>query len=230
MDNHRIWVVDRSKLFREGLKLLLKNTPFTVTREETHIDLLGGTPAEKPLDLALRAAPSGAAREQADLILVAVQSDLAPGNPEEVALSHLCRTIGAPVLVLADVMSVYQLKAALKAGAAGYLLRDISPEALKQYLQLAVIGEKVLPPNLASVLTDVRAPVTVDDDSNLSPQEKRILDNLARGHSNKAIGRELDISEGTVKVHLKTIFRKIDARNRTDAAIWALNRGYGGDV
>jgi two-component system nitrate/nitrite response regulator NarL len=216
MESHHIWVVDKSKLFREGLKMLLKDSPFEVTREVPHMDLLDE-------DAAVPDKPS--------LILIAVQSALAPGSEEEAGLSHLCQVSGdTPVVVLSDAMSISQLKSAMKAGASGYLLRDITPDALKQSLLLVMLGEKVLPTDLVRILVDgceLRIPnngETVAAD--LSPREKRILSCLAHGRPNKVIANELNITEGTVKVHIKAVFKKIHARNRTEAAIWALNHGF----
>jgi len=216
MESLHIWVVDRSKLFREGLKMLLKDSPFDVTYEVPHIALMEGN------------------TEQLDkpaLILIAVQTQLVPGSEEEAGLSHLCRISGdTPVVVLADAMSITQLKAAMKAGACGYLLRDITPDALKQSLLLVMLGEKVLPTDLVSILVDgceLRIPNNGEAiAADLSPREKLILRCLAHGHPNKVIANELNITEGTVKVHIKAVFKKIRARNRTEAAIWAHNHGF----
>lgn len=219
MESHQIWVVDRSKLFREGLKMLLTDSPFKVTFEAPHLTLIDeDTPREKPA-----------------LILIAVQTPLAAGSEEEAGLSHLCRSwADTPVVVLSDAMSVSQLKAAMKAGARGYLLRDITPDALKQSLLLVMLGEKVLPTDLVSILVDgceLRIPSNGETiAADLSPREKLILRCLAHGHPNKVIANELNITEGTVKVHIKAVFKKIRARNRTEAAIWALNHGFDTDV
>ena len=63
------------------------------------------------------------------------------------------------------------------------------------------------------------------EDANLSPRERDVLCCLMAGYSNKVIARELDVCEATVKVHVKAILRKLDVRNRTQAAIWASTRG-----
>ena len=216
MESHHIWVVDRSKLFREGLKMLLKDSPFEVTYEVPHMTLIEETTDQ---------------HEKPALILIAVQTPLVPGSEEEVGLNHICRISGeTPVVVLSDAMSITQLKAAMKAGARGYLLRDITPDALKQSLLLVMLGEKVLPTDLVSILVDgceLRIPNNGEAiAADLSPREKLILRCLAHGHPNKVIANELNITEGTVKVHIKAVFKKIRARNRTEAAIWALNHGF----
>src|SRR5688500_17413912 len=140
MDRHQIWIVDPSKLFREGLKMLLGNSPFEVTFEVPRMAL--------PQELL----------EQPDrpaLILIAVQTPLAPDSDEEASLTHICRrSARTPVVVVSDAMSITQLKSALKAGASGYLLRDITPAALMQSLLLVMLGEKVLPTELVSILVE----------------------------------------------------------------------------
>jgi two-component system, NarL family, nitrate/nitrite response regulator NarL len=123
-------------------------------------------------------------------------------------------------------LSADWLKAAMGAGADGYLLKDVSPEALIQSLQLVVIGEKVFPTNLAALLlTQISTPAPQSSWRGLSAREREILQHLVTGASNKLIANRLGITEATVKVHLKTLLRKIDVNNRTQAAIWAMNNG-----
>jgi DNA-binding CsgD family transcriptional regulator len=94
-------------------------------------------------------------------------------------------------------------------------------------------GEKVLPGSLADVLAsnyrDFVASKISTDQSNLTDRERQILRCLLNGYSNKLIARQLDITEGTVKVHLKTLMKKIAAVNRTQAALWARSQGIGED-
>lgn len=220
MANHQIWVVDRSRLFREGLKLLLKESAFEIVREIPHISLLqdGELETDRPA-----------------LILMAIQDELETGSEEEAELGRICRLTGdTRVVVLSDALSLGQLKSAMKLGAAGYLLRDIAPDALAQSLLLVMLGEKVLPTDLVQILLDGSelrvpangGPITAD----LSPSERRILSRLAHGRPNKVIANEMHISEGTVKVHIKAVFKKIRVRNRTEAAVWALNHGLDGEA
>lgn len=216
MEHHHIWVVDRSKLFREGLKMLLKDSPFEVTFEVPNMTLIEDS-TDQP--------------DKPALILIALQTPLAPGSEEEAGLSHICSISGdTPVVVLSDAMSITQLKAAMKAGASGYLLRDITPDALKQSLLLVMLGEKVVPTDLVNILVDgCELRIASNGESvpaELSPREKLILRCLAHGYPNKVIANQLNITEGTVKVHIKAVFKKIRARNRTEAAIWALNHGF----
>ena len=135
----------------------------------------------------------------------------------------------ARIVVLADDLSVDVLRAAMGGGADGFLIKNVSPEALIQSLQLIMLGEKVFPTNLASMLLDMNAAGPQHSVRGLSPREQEILQALVTGASNKMIAIQLGITEATVKVHLKTLLRKIDVNNRTQAAIWAMNNGFTAD-
>ena len=105
----------------------------------------------------------------------------------------------------------------------GILTYDLSADALVRSLLLIFAGERVFPHDLA--LGRKRAPPSSEHQSNdarLSPREREILSHLVAGDSNKLIARHLEIAEATVKVHLKSVQRKIRVENRTQAAIWAL--------
>jgi two-component system, NarL family, nitrate/nitrite response regulator NarL len=130
-------------------------------------------------------------------------------------------------VVLANNFVVDALRDAMNAGADGYLMKDVSPEALLQSLELVMLGEKVFPTNLAAMLLNLDStPSPMNSIRGLSPREQEILQALVTGASNKLIAIKLGITEATVKVHLKTLLRKIDVNNRTQAAIWAMNNGF----
>jgi two-component system nitrate/nitrite response regulator NarL len=132
-------------------------------------------------------------------------------------------------VVLADGLSVEALRAAMGGGADGFLSKSVSPEALIQSLQLVLLGEKVFPTNLAAMLLDMNAPSPLNSVRGMTRREHEILQALVTGASNKMIAIKLGITEATVKVHLKTLLRKIDVNNRTQAAIWAMNNGFTAD-
>jgi two-component system nitrate/nitrite response regulator NarL len=97
-------------------------------------------------------------------------------------------------------------------------------------MQLVLLGEKVFPTSLGHLLTNHPLARQSEDQSlgglaGLSQREAQILACLLNGTSNKQIANELNIAEGTVKVHLKAIMKKINVRNRTQAAMWAANNG-----
>jgi two-component system nitrate/nitrite response regulator NarL len=133
----------------------------------------------------------------------------------------------ARVVVLASALSVESLREAMNTGADGVLMKDVSPEALIQSLELVMMGRKVFPANSAALLLDLsNAAIPVPAVRGLSLREQDVLRALATGASNKMIAHSLSIAEATVKVHIKTVLRKIDVNNRTQAAIWALNNGF----
>ena len=134
---------------------------------------------------------------------------------------------GAPVVVLAGATDSFLLREALTAGADGFLTLETSSSALAQWLHYVISGGKAYPRDMAEILArppDGGGTEQVGGKS-LSPRELDILAQLVDGHSNKAIAMNVGITEATVKVHLKSVLRKIGAANRTQAAIWAMNNG-----
>ena len=114
---------------------------------------------------------------------------------------------------------------ALRLGADGYLLKDMEPEDMIDSLASAAEGKIVVSENLthmlAAALRDRHQPRSPHE-AGLTDQERRIVELIAIGLSNKVIGRELGIAEGTVKVHVKHLLRKLDLRSRVEAAVWAV--------
>ena len=168
--------------------------------------------------------------------------------PEVVILSGMMTDPGAvaakiepiakqsKVVVLADHCEAQLVRSAICAGAAAFLPRSISAGVLVQTLDLVLEGEIILP---AAVAREVLACAQLESERNvpgcsehsvsterigrLSSREIDILKRLVHGDSNKQISRQLDISETTVKVHVKAILRKIRVCNRTQAAIWGID-------
>jgi DNA-binding NarL/FixJ family response regulator len=125
-------------------------------------------------------------------------------------------------LVLTTFGSDADITRAIDAGATGYLLKDAPREQLFEAIRAAARGESVLSPSVATrVLGRMRAPA----EEALSPRELEILGAVARGLSNRAIGRQLYVSEATVKTHLLRIFGKLGVDDRTAAVTVALERG-----
>ncbi len=123
------------------------------------------------------------------------------------------------------------LVAALRAGADGYLLKEMEPEDLLAKLKEAAAGQVTLTERLTRLLAhslrEENRPRDPDQ-AGLTEQESRILDLIAQGKSNKLIARELGIAEGTVKVHVKHLLRKLNLRSRVEAAVWAVDRRRAG--
>src|SRR5690554_3261070 len=117
--------------------------------------------------------------------------------------------------------------AAITAGADGYLLKDMDPEELLEQLRRAINGKMVLSEALTEVLaTAIRKPAAraQADINNLTNREYEILTLIAKGMSNKVIARELGISDGTVKVHVKHLLKKLGLRSRVEAAVWIVHQ------
>src|SRR5512135_1094727 len=169
----------------------------------------------------------------ADLILLDVKM---PGMTGIDTL-HELRAAGvrAPVVMLTMSRDDADLGAALRAGARGYLLKDIEPEELVPALQSALAGNDVVARELVGSLARLvggkgapppaaRRPAPFAD---LTPREREILECIADGMSNKMIARALEITDGTVKLHVKAILRKLGMRSRVEAAVAAVEHGLG---
>lgn len=117
--------------------------------------------------------------------------------------------------------------AAITNGADGYLLKDMEPELLLEQIHRAVTGKMVLSEAITEILaTALRQPTqsVTSQLSTLTNREHEILSLIAKGMSNKVIARELDISDGTVKVHVKHLLKKLGLRSRVEAAVWMVNQ------
>ncbi|HEY5756753.1 MAG TPA: response regulator transcription factor [Steroidobacter sp.] len=125
----------------------------------------------------------------------------------------------ARIIVLTTYAGDVQAAAALKAGAAGYLLKSLVRKELVETIRIVHTGRRRVPPEIATEIAE-----HVADDA-LTDREVDVLKRVAAGKSNKLIAAELDISEGTVKTHMKSILPKLDASDRTHAVIIALRRG-----
>jgi two-component system nitrate/nitrite response regulator NarL len=111
---------------------------------------------------------------------------------------------------------------AMKAGADGYLLKDMEPEELCVRIKQSVRGALVLDGGVAGLLTHALNAPPAATHTDLTEREREILALLADGRSNKEIARLLGISDATVKVHIKHVLRKLNMKSRLEAAVWAL--------
>jgi two-component system nitrate/nitrite response regulator NarL len=222
MNNTKILLIDPHQLSREGLKLLLASEAY---------DVVGAT---RSLGEARAAIEQGA---RPDLVLLVLGQ---AGESEHIAALQQTRASFADFkfVILATEVSSALLAQCIEAGVNACLLRDMSAAILTQSLRLVMLGQQIFPTPVAAPRQDRASPGSGDLGQAaahaglsraLSGREGDILGNLLRGHSNKMIARELAISEATVKVHLKALLRKLNARNRTQAAIWAMENGYAAD-
>ena len=204
----RVLIVDDHPLFRRGLVQLLRTIPAFV---------LVGEAASGAEGLAL-------ARElRPDLILLDL--NMRDGDGLDMLRGLRAARSEARVVMVTVSDSGEDVVAALRGGVEGYLLKDMEPEAMLEALQDVAAGRVVIPPQLnhllAAALRGESRPQSAGA-AGLTEQELRILEKIAAGLSNKQIGRELDIAEGTVKVHVKHILRKLELRSRVEAAVWAV--------
>lgn len=209
----RTYVVDVNRLSREGMLRLLADTPFEVVGHGGTLDGLEDAIADADgLDLLLIDVP----REDVEL-----RNQLSEVRAERPDLKIVVLTMMAEPRMLVEFFG---------RGVDGYLLKDISTDALVGSLNLIFAGERVFPSQMIPLILrgvpTMSPPCTAEfDEVDLSERELHILGCLVEGASNKLIANRLELSEATVKVHVKSILRKIKAQNRTQAAIWALNNG-----
>ena len=134
--------------------------------------------------------------------------------------------LDARIVMLTVSDSEEDVVAALRAGADGYLLKDMEPEDILDSLRRASEGRMVISRQLtellARALRDEQRPQRPDE-AGLTPREEEILRLIAKGYSNKLVARELDLAVGTVKVHVKHILKKLRLRTRVEAAVWAVS-------
>ena len=209
----RVLLIDDHTLFRSGLAELL-------TRRQVEVTAAVGDGVEG-CRLAEIQCP--------DIVLLDLRM---PGLSGLATLERLVKVASASVVVLTTSDDDQDLLHALRAGAKGYLLKDMEPEQLIESLARIAAGETVVAPEMTGALARVvqnepgkkEIPSGLAD---LTPRETEILSHLAEGQSNKVIARELGISDGTVKLHVRAILRKLKVRSRVEAAVFAVEQGLG---
>ena len=210
---HTVLIVDDHPLFRRGVVQLLALEP--------GIQVVGEA---GDYDSALKLA-----REQEpDLTLLDLNLKGRDGLQILAALKDEDPSRRVVMLTVSDAPE--DLMAAIRAGADGYLLKDSEPETLLERLREVLDGRTVvseaLSHRLASVLQqDIAAIGRVRDFNSLTERERSVLCCLAEGQANKTIARNLGITEGTVKVHVKHLLKKLAFRSRVEAAVWATQQG-----
>jgi len=130
---------------------------------------------------------------------------------------------GRPVALMSGTANRDIAQEALDRGAAGFLPKTMAAKSLVNALRFMAMGEKYAPLDFMTAEEVPEAPHPLAQ--SMSERERQVLDGLCRGLSNKEIARELDLQEVTIKLHVKTVCRKLDARNRTHAAMVARDAG-----
>lgn len=201
-----LMIVDDHPLMRRGIRQLLALEPqLTVVAEANN-----GTEAL-----------AEARRQEPDIILLDLNMKGMSGLDTLKALRH--EGISARILVLTVSDARSDIFAMVDAGADGYLLKDSEPEILLAHILQASRGEKVFSEGVASYLTNRQH--SADPLRQLTDRERDVLQEVARGLSNKEIAAILHISEETVKVHIRNLLRKLDVRSRVAATVlWLESR------
>lgn len=211
-----VTIIDDHTLFREGLQGLLERHGLKV------LDSVGEA----------EAGYEAISKHRPDIILLDLRLPQTGGLEilRKLKEDEEC----PPVVMLTTSDEEQDLVEALRSGANGYLLKDMEPDALVVALRSIVAGETVVAPSLTPALARVvqgREPEPPEEKEGpfdvLTPRESEILALLAEGLSNRGIGDNLGISEGTVKVHVKAILRKLGVTSRVAAAVLAVEHGWG---
>lgn len=200
-------VIDDHLLFREGLRHILQRLDDTVTIHEFG--------AMQP---ALRFADE---MSDFDLILMDMQLPDAAGLE---GLQALRRTFpGSPIALISGVADPAQIQLGLRQGAQGFISKSGSADDLLNAIERILAGHVESPSS--------QMPITVNtlpsrSAFHLTPRQVEVLSQLCEGHSNKEIGRTLNMSENTVRCHVASVFRALGAKSRTEAVVLARRRGF----
>lgn len=210
----RILLIDDHTLFRSGVKALLQRQPdFEVVDEAA--DGVEGIKRAK--------------QHTPDVVLLDLNM---PGLSGIETLQLLAQDLPGTAFVMLTVSEdADDLTAAMRAGACGYLLKDIEADTLADAIRRAAAGHPVITEHMtAKLLEQMRRPAQApvpragDTSEALTAREEEIVRELARGASNKEIARTLDLAESTVKIHVRNILRKLKMTSRVQIALYAKER------
>jgi len=202
----RVLLVDDHAVVRQGLRIFLDT--------EGDFEVVGEAPnGEEAVRLARALRP--------DIVLMDL---LMPGIGGIEATRQIRSQVeDVEVVALTSVLDDESVVAAVRAGAIGYLLKTAEADDLRRSLRAAAAGQVQLDPAAAArLVSEVRAPGAVET---LTDREGEVMRLLAQGLANKEIGRDLHISEDTVKTHVSRILAKLGARSRTQAVLQAMRMG-----
>lgn len=201
-------VVAGNSIAREGLSRILSDSGFRILQTASHVDLL-------------------VAGGEADTsIVVADYAYIEAGLIEHIADTRE-RFPGSRIIIIKESFDLALMSSIFAAGAHGYVLKDVPYQTFIAMVRLVAMGEKVAPSTLIDVLQHLQSRKQQSQDPagsrilGLNNRERQILNCLALGHTNKMIARDLAMTEATVKLAVKTLFRRLSVNNRTQAAILA---------
>ncbi len=205
----RLVIADDHAIVRQGLKTLLADEPgIEVVGEAAN----GDEAAEVAEKLA------------ADVLLLDLQM---PGSSGMAAIEALGeRSSAVRIIVLSSFAEDRQVRQAIQAGVAGYLLKDVDRAGLVQAIHDAHAGQPALHPEVQRrLMRQLSTPEAPNPVETLTARELDVLRQIAAGRSNKEIAKALHLSEGTIKGYTSTLFGKLGVNDRTQAALFALRAG-----
>jgi DNA-binding NarL/FixJ family response regulator len=208
----RVLIVDDHALFRRGLQMVLEG--------ETDIDVVGeASDGHEAIERAEKTSP--------DVVLMDVRMPKRSGIEATRAIKEILPSCKILMLTISDEEA--DLYEAIKAGASGYLLKEISIEEVANAVRAVQQGQSLISPSMASkLLTEFAAMVKRRDERNhvpgprLTDRELEVLKLVAKGMNNRDIGAELFISENTVKNHVRNILEKLHLHSRMEAVVYAV--------
>jgi DNA-binding NarL/FixJ family response regulator len=217
----KILLVDDHALFRVGMRQILDREP--------DFDIVGeAEDGRDAFNMAIELSP--------DIVLLDLSLPAPGGIDTTQRIKREVPSVGIIALAVAE--DEDQLFEAIKAGAAAFILKDINPDDLVTIIRRVRAGEYLINdkvfsrPSVASrVLKEFRELAVYGQEAApifapLSPREVEILDNIAKGMTNKQVAYALTISEQTVKNHMSSILRKLSVNDRTQAVVYAMKQGW----
>jgi two-component system, NarL family, response regulator LiaR len=201
----RVLIVDDHGVVREGLRTFLEL--------QEGIEVVGEAADG-------REAVAEAERLRPNVVLMDL---VMPALDGVEAMRELRRRVpAARVVILTSFLDDERLLPAVRAGAAGYLLKNVQPQELARAIRLADAGEAMIDPAAAARLVEALVQDRGNESPELTPREQEVLDLIARGFSNKRIALELGVSEKTVKTNVGHVLAKLGVADRTQAALHAV--------
>lgn len=212
MKKIRVLLVDDHSLFRSGVKALIQ-------RDED-IEVIGeGGNALEGIELARSLRP--------DVVLMDISMPGIKGTKAIQALLEAAPSVNLLMLTVSE--NENDLFDAIRAGAKGYILKNIEPEDLIRSIKRVAGGEAVISGTLTGKIMDEFRNMIIQKEEHkevLTPREKEVLLLLAEGKSNKDIAVKLNLSESTVKIHIQHVLKKLNLKGRVQAAVYAMERGW----
>jgi DNA-binding NarL/FixJ family response regulator len=209
-DKISVLIVDDHPMVRQGLRVFLELQP--------DMEVVGET-----------GDGARAARLAQELDPDVVLLDLVMPGTDGVAAMELMAAaeVRSRVLIVTSFGEHRTVVPAIRAGASGYVSKEVEPAAMAAAIRAVAAGHVILGPEVARALLSPQAPrgSSAGPDPQLTAREREVLDLIARGRSNREIAKALTVSEKTVKTHVSSVLMKLGVADRTQAALWAVRHG-----